>query len=237
MNQECYQKKPIRELLGLLKKDGHPFFGDQLPKNYCNKYTISDGRVVMLPNTMHEGVYDEQALIFDSEECFDHFQKTGYFPIDNFDRDIYEIDQKKIETLNLQIGYFQNVLNEFFNLSKCPINHESIIEYYTKIVELNEEQLQENGELLYLALAVVFGEFVRNEFNGKWILLKKYGVYNPYYFPYVLGNDGIIYDACGRILVSVTNRSRAEFALKLFFTQKWGYELNDFVPTDYKILP
>ena len=185
--QDCFQIKQSQELIDYLKTNENidPFddeFGYQLQTNYGFVYNLKSGQVVFIPNN-----FRDNGLLFQDEKCFKRFVDADKFPIENPDKNLYDTEIDKIKTINKQIEFYHTHLNTVLKLDFPEISREAAQAYLKKIVGRTIKKLTTNADLV--GLIAVFGEIIRKEIDGKWVIEKWYGTYNPHFKPRILTSD------------------------------------------------
>jgi hypothetical protein len=183
MNRECYSINSVAEIENILKKESKGLFDfdTTLKTNHAFVYYLLSGQVVLLPGSLHE---DKKGLVFENKACYRKFLELDHFPIANDDDTIEEEFQPDILSLKenipsivVRLSRGTSLVNHFENYSNESIS-----------VLLNELKSKWNTlsrkDRFYSCL--VLGEFLRQNNNGKWILLKRYGTFNPFYTPAII---------------------------------------------------
>jgi hypothetical protein len=184
--QNCFQIKKSQELIDHLKTheniDVLYDFEYQLQTNYGYIYSLKDGQVAFIPNNLRDN-----ALLFINNKCLDQFVKADKFPIENPGTLLYDTEIDRIKTINKQINFYHNHLNTVLKFNFSEINRSSVQAYLKKIIGRTIKKLTTNTDLI--GLIAVFGEVIRKEINGTWVIEKWYGTYNPYFKPRILTAD------------------------------------------------
>ncbi|MBN9379739.1 MAG: hypothetical protein J0H74_03175 [Chitinophagaceae bacterium] len=183
MSTNCYKILDVSELKSLLIKDSRTWndFDEQLKTNLCYIYYFQSGQVALLPNNMTE---NKQGILFQNLECYRRYFINDRFPIDNPKQAIYERHETDLINIKERIYQILNLLNAIVNGDTVAAHSDN-----KKLIFLIEQLKHSDKKLslkdrFYTALAL--GEFLRQHNNGQWILIKYYGVYNPYYVPGIL---------------------------------------------------
>lgn len=184
--QDCFQIKNSQELIDYLKTteniDAYDDFGYQLQTNYGFVYNLKNGQVVFIPNN-----FRGNGLLFQDENCFNHFVTADKFPIDNPGNSLYDTEIDRIKTFNKQIDFYRAHLNTVLKFDFPEISREAAQAYIKKVVGRTIKKLTTNTDLV--GLIAVFGELIRKEIGGKWVIEKWYGTYNPHFKPRILTKD------------------------------------------------
>ena len=185
--QDCFEIRKSQDLVDYLKstenKDAYDDFDYQLHTNYGFVYNLKNGQIVFIPNN-----FRNDGLLFDNKECFNQFVKADKFPIANPGTNLYDTEIETIKAINKQIDFCQHHLNALLRFDYKELNRDTAQVYLRKIIGRTIKKLTTNTDLL--ALIAIFGEIVRREINGKWVIEKWYGMYNPHYKPRILNNVG-----------------------------------------------
>jgi hypothetical protein len=187
--QDCFEIKKSQELIDYLKsmdnKDAHDDFDYQLETNYGFVYRLKNGQVIFLPNN-----FRNDGLIFKDDQCFNYFLKVDKFPIENPGTDLYDTEIERIKTINRQIDFYHQHLNKVLKFDFRELDQEAAQAYLKKIIGRTIKQLTTNTDLM--ALIAVFGEMIRRQINGKWVIEKWYGMYNPHFKPRILDQNNML---------------------------------------------
>jgi hypothetical protein len=182
---ECFQIKSAEELIKLLEKDGKkpPLydFDYQLQTNYGFVFNLADNKVIFLPNN-----FRDNGLIFENKKCFQEVLDSDEFPLENPERTLYDTEIEGIKRINEQIGFYHSYLNTILKLDYSEINQEAAHSYLKKIIGRTIKKITTHKDII--ALIAVFGELIRKEVNGNWVIEKWYGTYNPHFKPRILNS-------------------------------------------------
>lgn len=181
----CYHIKDCKDLIHILQSQGKSEafdFDYQLTTNYGFVYTLMDGKVIFIPNH-----FKGEGLLYDDKKCFDQMIKADQFPIGNPGNSLYDTELERIKTINKQIRFYQNHLNSVLKFNFAELSEAVAQAYLKKVIGRTIKKLTTNTDLV--GLIAVFGEIIRNKINGKWVIEKWYGTYNPYFIPKILTPD------------------------------------------------
>jgi hypothetical protein len=190
---ECYQIKEPRELIDYLKEQGRNAYLDtdyQLQTNYGHVHILKNDQVIFFDNS-----FKQKGILFYTKECFDEIIKADKFPIDNVEKNMFDLEDDRIKTFHLQADYYREHLNSVLKFDFKEINKEAAQAYLKKAIGRFIKKLTTPKDVV--ALISVIGEIVKKETNGKWFLRKSYGTYNPFYEPNILTSNGNV------VLISV----------------------------------
>jgi hypothetical protein len=183
MGKECFQEFKVSELKDRLDQDTVDIlaYDTCLDTNNAFVYNLKSGEVILLPNSLSD---NSRGLIFRDQQCFKSFFENDHFPIENEEIKVQE--KYKSEILNVH-NMINDIITELsikvdMKISFDLLNNDSLAEML-KQLKLKRSKLKEK-ELVYAAL--VLGEYIRRVNDGNWILLKRYGTFNPYYTPAIL---------------------------------------------------
>ena len=73
--------------------------------------------------------------------------------------------------------------------------------YLKKVIGRSIKKLTTPNDVV--ALISVIGELVKKEINGKWFLVKSYGMYNPIFEPNIVSSAGNVFFISGNIIGKV----------------------------------
>jgi len=182
--------KDVLELVDYLKlfnKDAFEDFDYQLPTNYCFVFNLDNDKIVVIPNN-----FSGLGLLIENQKTLDLFIKNEKFPIENPEQDLYDLEISKIKNIPNEINYYQLHLNLILNFKFTELNKEVISIYLKKIIGRTIKKLTTDKDIV--ALIIVIGEVLRREINGKWVIEKWFGTYNPKFKPRILNmNSELIF--------------------------------------------
>lgn len=186
-------------------------FDYQLETNHAFIYKLNTGQIVLFPSSATPN--PPKCLVFRDQACFDECVSKDHFPIENYDKQLEDHDPDRLKNIGANISYYQEYLNNQYKLGFTELNRETIESYYLKVLK------DKSGyPLTIIALGALMGEQLRIELNGKWVLRKWYGPYNPYYSPLIKSGDKIfhVYDELYSMIESKTKDSSAFFDRRFF---------------------
>ena len=193
---ECYEITTPKKMIAYLKKLGRDAFYDfdyQLPTNYGIVHELKTGEVVFFDNH-----FKHKAILFSNKKCFKDIIKKDRFPVDNPDKDFFEVEEDRMKTFHRQADYYRNYLNKTLRFEFEEITKEAAQAYLSKVIGRSIKKLTTPTDII--ALICVIGELVKKETNGKWFLGKRYGLYNPIYEPNLVTGSGNVFFISNEIL-------------------------------------
>ena len=186
-----------------LKEQGRDAFHDwdyQLQTNYGFVHKLKNGQIAFFDNH-----FNQKAILFDTEKCFDDIIKADKFPIDNPEQEMFDVEGDRMKTFHLQADRYRQHLNNVLKFDFQEINKEAAQAYLKKVIGRKIKTLTTATDVV--ALISVIGELVKAEIGGKWFLVKRYGTYNPIYEPNILTSAGNVYLISSRIIGKVKWRT------------------------------
>jgi hypothetical protein len=205
-----YEVKQVPVLIDYLKvnkKKPYIGFDIQLPTNYAHVYYLENGEVVLVPATYKPEQY---GLLLQSKIVLDEMIHKDSFPIENSDKQILEYAPNALLKLP-DIAFFKNYLDKKLALNDI-LDKTSIQKYYAGVLKLKKRNII--LPLDYIALGILFESLIKQDMNGEWILLKKYGTFNPYFEPAILSPDKKIISSFGMVMGLLDNNVKD---CKVFF--------------------
>jgi len=197
--QNSFHIKPSEELIEYVQKFGRDAYLDfdfQLETNYGFIHKLENGKIVFFPNNFkHDGI------LFDDKKCFETIIKNDKFPIENPERDMFELEIERIRTFHLQADHYKNHLNHVLKFEFDKITREAAQAYLKKVIGRSIKKLTTATDII--ALISVIGELIKKETNGKWFLIKRYGLYNPFFQPNLRTASGNVYLISDHVIGSV----------------------------------
>lgn len=200
--QDCYIIKTATELIEYIKKvdNRDPYdlyeFDYQLPTNSAWIYELKNGEVIFIPND-----FRNDGLIFKNKDCFKQVVDSEIFPFDNPEKTFFDTEIERIKSIHEQIDFYRNHLNTILKFDFQDVSRDAVRAYTKEIIGRTIKKLTTDTDMM--ASIAVAGEVVRREINGKWILEKWYGTYNPYYEPKILNQKNRIIDVGGSLMTSI----------------------------------
>lgn len=201
----CYEVKSQEWLMNELDKNEIQFgyHGTQLfeSSRLAVIYKLKNEKIILLPESIYE---NGKGLILNNYDCLAQMLVEDYIPIENPEKTYLESNQDQLHRLHEDVDYFLKYLNNRFGSDFVDIDKSSYEFFYSKI--LANYTNQDNEDEDYLALTILAGELIRKSREGKWILIKNEGVFNPYYEPSILLKDNSIVDFSFASLNRLSNR-------------------------------
>lgn len=193
--KDCYQIKPIDELLSYLKTLGRHVVEDgyQLETNAGWVHELHDGRVIFLAGTLRD-----PGLICESKGCFNQFIQKDHFPFDNPEQELFDVEYERIKSFHTQTPHYMDYLNKVLKLDFKELTKEVALVYLKKVVGRTIRKLTVDKDIV--ALISIFGQLVKEETDGKWFLQKRYGTYNPKFEPHIRTASGNVVLISGKIM-------------------------------------
>ncbi len=188
MDPECYKVYYSQDIIVKLNANSIKVadFDTCLSTNKCFVYYLKSGEVFLLPNN-YSNVHSK-GILFYNKECYDDCLKKDHFPIENSKLVIEEKYANYIQNVDKKIDtVIQEMMLRFMPKNKEKLSDSTRISQL--LLTLKSKKLNEK-DLFYAALTL--GEFVRRFNKGHWIILKRYGTYNPYYTPGIIYEDNSI---------------------------------------------
>lgn len=181
---ESYSILSVFELKEILKneqkKNNVLDYDKQLSTNQAFVYYLHSGKVILLPNNLLDS---SKGVLFDTKASFEYFLERDSFPIENERATLEEKHQTEILNLNNRIA-------EIIDRISLKLGSKQSSESLSGL--LHEMKKPGNRKVLKEEIfncGLILGEYVRRQKKGKWILLKLYGTFNPYYTPAILYPD------------------------------------------------
>ncbi len=188
MNQP-YEILLVSDLRNILKENSlnRQDFDFCLKTNGCFVYTLKSGELIVIPN---DTVHNTKGLLISNKENYQRCIDSDHFPIESEKKRIEEKYAEEIGSINKRADKIIEELKLKFipSQNSKKIDRESLSELLL-IVRENLKRLSEKDKV-YSVLAL--GEYLREKNNGKWVLIKYYGAFNPYFQPAVVYPDSSV---------------------------------------------
>lgn len=180
-NNTNYKILKVLELERILKKELRDCgkFDQQLKDNGVFVYFLKSGEVILLPNSLNDNA---EGIIFSNKDEYQQCIENDCFPIQNTDTDPAEKYQKEIISLK------DNMKRNLIYLDSVSGNNQQVdgqIKYddLPFMIQKLKSQWADLTTPQKLLAAVALGEYIIRMNKGEWVLIKRYGVFNPYYLP------------------------------------------------------
>lgn len=149
--------------------------------------------------------------MFTNEECFRECVLKDSFPVENDEKEMFEYDAEGQRKIHENIDKYHAYLNKRLKLNYSSLDRSNMQAYYEGVYKIKKKERMD-----VLALGAVMGELHRKEVNGRWILEKWYGTYNPYYKPLIVHPNTNRIESPYDILAKMIERKEKD-ASKFFF--------------------
>jgi hypothetical protein len=189
-----YEILPVSALKTELKNESRDLFDFdiQLKQNNAYLYYLKSGKVILLPNGFRD---ESNGILFHDKKVYTKYASIDSFPIEN---EIITIEQLfQSEILNVENGV-PSIISYLSNLWGTDSSTNDIKQILLKSQERVGRAKSSHKENMYASL--MLGEYIRQSVKGRWILLKEYGTFNPFYTPAILNDKNFII-----VLSQVTN--------------------------------
>ena len=184
-----YIIKEVDELIKYISQFGrsHPIRDKdfQLKTNNCWIHELSNGEIIVFPakyilRTVSEPIC---GIIIRDKSEFEKILDRDLFPLENYDKNLYDLELNGIKNINNKIEYYFDYLCDLYNVSG-KLNIDTIERIFSQTIGRKIKGVIANKDRV--ALIAISGELIRQRINGKWLLEKRYGSFNPYYVPMLL---------------------------------------------------
>jgi hypothetical protein len=185
MKANDFEVLKIDHLKQLLTVEGRSImaFDHQLKTNNAFVYYLKSGYVLLLPNNMYD---NKLGLKFKNPHIFDHFLKNETFPIKNSNPSIEEAFQNETVNVDTRVSMLLKYFKRLYSLPKSQMDLKQLL----KSLQSKDFKV---GSKKYLAARLLLGEEIRQHIHGRWILLKQFGPFNPYFIPAIVNDQkGVI---------------------------------------------
>jgi hypothetical protein len=182
-----YEILPVPQLEEKLKQESRDVFDYdvQLRHSGAFVYYLQSEQVILMPNSLWD---KERGIIFKDRKVFDSYAALEKFPIENFNRSIEEMFQPEILGVGEDIPKLLSDISALYALDSGSQDLSKIL-----IKAQERSGLTELPNKEYMNASLLLGEYLRRTIGGKWILLKQYGTFNPFYIPAIInGQNSII---------------------------------------------
>lgn len=153
----------------------------QLKHNAAYVYFLKSGKVILMPNSMSDS---SMGILFKDKKIFNKYAAIDSFPIKNERITFEELFQPEILQLGESINEVKTYMANLYGLDAEKCQTADILLRAQERVGIQKISNKEN---MYASL--MLGEYIKTAVQGKWILLKQFGTFNPYYIPGILCNE------------------------------------------------
>lgn len=233
--QPNYSILNVSELLSRLETESRNIFDidTQLSTNLCFVYYLKSGEVILIPGASKTDT--SKGILFSERKYFDECVKNDHFPVENERKTMEETYQDEIKTINKQIDKMFYELNS--KLSTKEVLDVNNISSLSKLLEFAKKKWKKLTTQDQLHAALLLGEYTRRTYKARWLLIKKYGTYNPYYTPAILYSDNSILELRNYLSIYFNRPATPEMYVKYPFIENPSLKLNlKDDPSRYKIL-
>jgi hypothetical protein len=157
---------------------------DILDMNGAFVYDLPDGRVIL--ESAEKGA--DTALLYPNRDMFDRDVAKGEFPIDNVYPTIFEANNVDMFRIKSELPKWLDYLSKEYGKAIDPSDKQSMLGLI-EWVKKKKKRFNEDDKF-QVAFALVYGEFIRLRYDGKWILQKRYSTFNPIYLPIIEASSG-----------------------------------------------
>ena len=189
MEDNCYKVINYDEVKSILDDNSRTFirFDLCLSTNFCFVYYLKSGEVVLIPPKYSDK--NLKGILFANKKCLFDCMDADHFPVQN---ERMTVEEKYGDIVKNIQDSIKPIVTELLS-EYMPEKKDTAIESATlsKLLGIIRKKKLPEKKLFYAALAL--GEYVREVNGGKWIILKKYGTYNPYYVPAIIYPDNNIF--------------------------------------------
>lgn len=202
-----YEIKKFKDVESLLLFNNRDFYSfNYQHKNNAFVYEIDDEMVALLPSDLKS-----DGIVFYKKEVFLHCIESDKFPIENPEKNIFELNQSLLK--NFKIGPFLAEVSQTPGLPPLP---DTLDREWIKNLARNEKFRAKVTGIKFLSFVMLYGEVLRSELGAKWVLRKQYGLYNPYFEPYLLNSSNKIID--------IVAQSVRMFEIKIETNWDWYFD-------------
>jgi len=222
-----YTIKDVDELIKYLTKFGrqHPIKDKdyQLKTNKCWIHELDNDEIIVFPNKYISRTTTKpvKGIIFRNRKEFENTLEKDIFPMENIERNLYDLEVDKIKNINKEVEYYFDYLCSLYKLGKKSFDEETAYQLFSQTIGRKIKGIA--GGKDKVSLMAVAGEIAREKIKGKWLLEKRYGTFNPYYVPMLLTKSNTIIDIGGDIITSLKwNNNHVKKILK--YTENTGIQ-------------
>lgn len=185
MKAKDFEVLKVKDAESVLSAENKDFMSFDFQHKFNNAYVfiLASGDVLMLPNSLQP---NENGIKFKSKKNYEVFSQKDRFPINNTFLSIQEIHQKEILRLGENTSEVVNFFKERLKIVNDAKDYKEILQKI-KSIDLSDDLTKG-----YIYSRILLGEQIRITVKGKWILLKEYGTFNPYYTPAIIDNKNQI---------------------------------------------
>jgi hypothetical protein len=129
-----------------------------------------------------------KGIIFKDKKELEKCVEADHFPVENKTNDPVETNQHYIQHLDKEIDGIIKAMRD--RVAADHNQKQNDHDLPALLLSLRAQQLSKQ-DLFFAAL--ILGEYVRRVNHGQWMILKKYGTYNPYYVPAIVYSSDRIF--------------------------------------------
>ncbi len=186
MEIQDFKVLKVSELIKILNNEKRDVFSFnlQLKTNNSFFYILEDSSVILMPNQI---VDTNEGILFKDLKTYEFYLKNDSFPI-NEEKNIYFI--LKSEILNLKLEISKILIEENIKVNFDINKKNEVLNTLERFLKQKQQKWKSLTYVEKFYSLVILGEYLRIHNKAKWMLLKQYGSFNPYYVPVVLFDNG-----------------------------------------------
>lgn len=186
MSNKKFEVMPVSKLKKLVNAEPRDLFAydEQLKHSNALVYYLKSGQVILMPNNLYDKT---KGILFENKSEFNKFLAIDSFPIENENPLLEESFQSTILNINQKCKELEADLAKQYKING---DSEKLSELLIAARDRLTKSNVSDREAMHANL--LLGEYLRKSIKGKWILLKQYGTFNPYYVPGIIANDNSI---------------------------------------------
>lgn len=176
----------VSELIKILNNEKRDIFSHnfQLKTNNSFCYILEDSSVILMPNQIVE---TNDGILFKDFKTYEFYLKNDSFPIKE-EKNIYFI--LKSEILNLKLEISKILIEENIKVNFDINKKNEVLNTLERLLKQKQQKWKSLSYVEKFYSLVILGEYLRIHNKAKWMLLKQYGSFNPYFVPVVLFDNG-----------------------------------------------
>lgn len=145
-------------------------------------YSLPNDEVVMIPSDFRD---DYVGIIFCNRNAFLRARDSGFFSLPEQYLSMWEKESKRLINITENLNNYLVLLKNNLKLDQVGFDVYSLRNIYDKLLSyLNISNIAPSDkELTVFSFSLVLMDYYVREKKAKWNLLKRYEIYNQYYYP------------------------------------------------------
>jgi hypothetical protein len=205
---ECYTIINADQMERLLAERRRDFFNHDFTLNNggLRVFRFSDGAHLICPWPIYPDPVPPPGFFCPSYDGYLALIGLERLPIEAPQKAIFEHDIDGLAAIDKNIGSYRAQLAQSLAINPPDLDQATLAKLWPLVKKgIKPVNLEASAKLL-IGYAALVSESVRLELNGRWLLKKEYGIYNPFWVPLVVGENGLVYKVFEVVVNNMSGR-------------------------------